>query len=44
MGTDFPAGWTNEVLDHILSTSSLSDADKLAILGENAAGPLRIPA
>ena len=43
MGTDFPAGWTNEAVDHILSTSSLSDADKRAILGENAARLLRIP-
>jgi len=44
MGSDFPAGWTNDAVDHVLSTSSLSDADKRAILGENAARLLRIPA
>ena len=42
MGTDFPAGWTSESVDHILGTSSLSDADKRAILGETAAKLLRI--
>jgi len=44
MDTDFSAGWTNDAVDHIFSTSSLSDADKRSILGENAARLLRIPA
>lgn len=43
MGTDFPAGWTDDAVDHILSTASLSDADKRAILGENAARLLGLP-
>ncbi|MSO20094.1 MAG: hypothetical protein EXQ56_06455 [Acidobacteria bacterium] len=42
MGTDHPFGWTSESVDHILSTPSLSDADKRAILGETAAKLLRL--
>lgn len=37
LGTDFPAGWGSDFVDHVLNTTSLSDADKRAILGENAA-------
>ena len=44
MRTDFPAGWTNDAVDHVPSTSALSDADKRAILAENATRLLRIPA
>ena len=44
LGSDFPAGWTNDSVDHILNTASLSDADKRAILGENAARLLGLPA
>ena len=42
MGTDSPIGWTNVAVDHILGTPSLSNADKIAILGGNAARLLRI--
>ena len=42
MGTDSPIGWTNVEVDHILGTPSLSNADKQAILGGNAAKLLRI--
>ncbi|MGH9786337.1 MAG: amidohydrolase family protein [Terriglobia bacterium] len=42
LGTDYPFGWTAEAVDHILSTSGLSDADKRAMLGETAARLLRI--
>jgi aminocarboxymuconate-semialdehyde decarboxylase len=42
MGTDSPIGWTNVAVDHILGTPSLSNADKVAILGGNAAKLLRI--
>jgi aminocarboxymuconate-semialdehyde decarboxylase len=37
MGTDYPFGWTNESVDHILNTPGLSDDDKRAMLGETAA-------
>jgi len=42
LGTDFPTDWNSEGVDHVLSTSSLSDGDKKAILGGNAAKLLRI--
>jgi len=44
IGTDFPFPWTTTPVDHVLGTPGLSDADKRAILGENAARLLRIPA
>lgn len=42
MGTDYPFGWTNESVDHILNTPGLSDTDKRAMLGETAAALLRL--
>ena len=42
LGTDYPYGWTDEAVDHVLRSSSLSDAEKEAILGGNAAELLRI--
>jgi aminocarboxymuconate-semialdehyde decarboxylase len=42
MGTDSPIGWTNVAVDHILGTPSLSNSEKVAILGGNAAKLLRI--
>jgi aminocarboxymuconate-semialdehyde decarboxylase len=42
MGTDSPIGWTNVAVAHILGTPSLTNADKVAILGGNAAKLLRI--
>jgi predicted TIM-barrel fold metal-dependent hydrolase len=42
MGTDYPYPWTSTSVDHILGTPGLSDADKRAILGENAARLLRV--
>ena len=43
LGTDFPYGMGNSrAVDHILDTSGLSDADRRAILGDNAAELLRI--
>jgi len=42
LGTDFPTEWNSKGVDHILGTASLSDADKKAILGGNAAKLLRI--
>src|SRR5438874_4952581 len=42
MGTDHPIPWQDKSVDHILGTPSLSDAERVAILGETAARLLRI--
>ena len=43
LGSDFPYAMGNtEAVNHILNTTGLSDADREAILGKNAAGLLRI--
>jgi aminocarboxymuconate-semialdehyde decarboxylase len=44
IGTDYPFPWSTTTVDHVLNTPGLSDADKRAILGENAARLLRIAA
>jgi len=36
MGTDHPFPWTKTALDHILDQPGLSDADRVAMLSENA--------
>ncbi len=43
LGTDYPYPWNPEGVDHVLSTPSLSDDDRVAILSGNAARLLRIP-
>lgn len=42
LGTDHPFPWTTTAVDHVLGTPGLSDADKIAILGGNAATLLNI--
>jgi aminocarboxymuconate-semialdehyde decarboxylase len=42
MGTDYPFPWTSTSVDHILNAPSFSDADRVAMLGGNAARELRI--
>jgi aminocarboxymuconate-semialdehyde decarboxylase len=42
LGTDHPVPWQDKGVDHILNTPSLSDAEKIAILGGNAAKLLGI--
>lgn len=42
IGTDYPFPWSTTTVDHILNTPGLSNADKRAILGENAARLYRI--
>lgn len=42
IGTDYPFPWSTTTVDHILKTPGLSDADKRAILGGNAAKLLGI--
>ena len=44
IGTDYPFPWSTTTVDHVLKTPGLSDADKRAILGENAARILKIKA
>jgi aminocarboxymuconate-semialdehyde decarboxylase len=42
MGTDHPYTWNPTAVDHVLQTPELSDADRIAILGGNAARLLRL--
>ena len=42
MGTDYPFPWTHTSVDHILNTPGLTDAEKSAMLGDNAVKLLRI--
>jgi aminocarboxymuconate-semialdehyde decarboxylase len=42
LGTDYPYPWEDKAVDHILNTPSLSDDERIAILGETAAKLLRI--
>ena len=37
LGSDFPYPWQDRPVDHIMATTSLSDDEKIAILGDNAA-------
>jgi aminocarboxymuconate-semialdehyde decarboxylase len=37
LGSDHPYPWEQHPVDAIMATTSLSDADKIAILGGNAA-------
>jgi aminocarboxymuconate-semialdehyde decarboxylase len=42
IGTDYPFPWSTTMVDQVLKTPGLSDSDKRAILGENAAKLLKI--
>ncbi len=42
LGTDHPFPWTKTAVDHILNTPGLSDAERIAMLGENASHLLGI--
>jgi predicted TIM-barrel fold metal-dependent hydrolase len=44
IGPDYPFSWSTTIGDAVLKTSGLSDADRRAILGENAARLLKIKA
>ncbi|MCC7485994.1 MAG: amidohydrolase family protein [Burkholderiales bacterium] len=42
LGTDYPYPWEDRAVDHILQTPSLTDEERIAILGETAAKLLRV--
>jgi aminocarboxymuconate-semialdehyde decarboxylase len=42
MGTDYPFPWTKTAVDHILNTAGLSDAERVAMLGDTASRLLRV--
>jgi aminocarboxymuconate-semialdehyde decarboxylase len=44
IGTDYAVPWVKGPVDHILNTPGLSDAERVAILGGNAAKLMRLPA
>jgi aminocarboxymuconate-semialdehyde decarboxylase len=43
IGTDYAVPWVKGPVDHVLNAPGLSDADRIAILGGNAAKLLKIP-
>ena len=42
LGTDYPYPWEDKAVEHIMNTPSLSDDERIAILGTTAAKLLRI--
>jgi aminocarboxymuconate-semialdehyde decarboxylase len=42
LGTDYPYPWEDKAVDHIMNTPSLSDEERIAILGGTAAKLLGI--
>jgi aminocarboxymuconate-semialdehyde decarboxylase len=42
LGTDYPFPWTSTAVEHVLETPGLTDADRIAILGETAAQLLKM--
>ncbi|MGH7887736.1 MAG: amidohydrolase family protein [Candidatus Binatia bacterium] len=44
IGTDYAVPWVKGPVDHILNTPGLSDAERVAILGGNAAKLIKLPA
>ena len=44
VGSDHPIPWEDHPVDHVLNTPSLSGAERVAILGDNARRMLNLPA
>jgi len=44
VGTDYPYPWTKTAVDHILGTTGLPDAERVAMLGGTATKLLGIKA
>jgi aminocarboxymuconate-semialdehyde decarboxylase len=42
LGTDYPFPWTSTAVEHVLETPGLTDAERIAILGETAAQLLKM--
>jgi aminocarboxymuconate-semialdehyde decarboxylase len=42
LGTDYPFPWTKTAVDHVLTTPGLSNAERVAILGETAENLLAV--
>jgi len=43
IGTDYAVPWVKGPVDHVLNTPGLSDAERIAILGGNAATLMKVP-
>jgi aminocarboxymuconate-semialdehyde decarboxylase len=43
IGTDYAVPWVKGPVDHVLNTPGLSDDERIAILGGNAAKLIRLP-
>jgi aminocarboxymuconate-semialdehyde decarboxylase len=43
LGTDYPFPWTTTAVDHVMGAPGLTNADRVAILGDNLSTLLRIP-
>ena len=43
IGTDYAVPWVKGPVDHVLKTPGLSDAERVAIVGGNAAKLMKIP-
>jgi aminocarboxymuconate-semialdehyde decarboxylase len=43
LGTDHPIPWEQHPVDHVFATTSLSDDERTAILGDNAARLFGLP-
>jgi len=43
IGTDYAVPWVTAPVDHVLNTPGLSDAERMAILGGNAAKLMKMP-
>ena len=44
IGTDYAVPWVKGPVDHVLNTLALSDDERIAILGGNAAKLIKLPA
>ncbi len=44
LGTDSPIPWEQHPVDHVFATATLSDDEKAAIIGGNAAKLFNLPA
>jgi len=43
VGTDYAVPWVKDPIDHVLNAQGITDDDKTAILGGNAAKLIKLP-